>query len=167
MRHQSKAAWLHRRPLDEAAALAATATAAAMGGGALLLEYDFGLVPCALCLSQRVFALLAGLAAVAGVAHGRGGRWYAGATLAFAGAGAYFAVRHLYLLSLPPGAVASCGVDFDYMVQAFPLADVLAAMLAGTGECAEQSAALPALALAGFAALAGLAVFWWRSAGRA
>lgn len=159
-----KAAWLRDWPRNEAAALAATATAAAMGGGALLLEYDFGLVPCALCLSQRLCALLAGLAALSGLAHGRGGRGYAGATLAVAAAGGYFALRHLYLLTLPPGEVESCGVDFDYMVKAFPLADVLPAMLAGTGECAEQSAALPALALAGFAAVGAFALLWWRSA---
>lgn len=151
-------------PPDEAAALAATVAAAAMGGGALLLEYDFGLVPCALCLSQRLCALLAGLAALGGLTHGQGGRGYAGATLALAAAGAYFAVRHLYLLTLPPGEVESCGVDFDYMVRAFPLAEVLPAMLAGTGECTEQSAALPALALAGFAALGVFAMLWWRSA---
>ncbi len=156
----SSAAW----PPAERAALAAVATAATLVGGAGLLEYDFGMLPCALCLTQRLCALLAGLAALAGLAHGPRRRGYAVATLALAAIGAYFSLRHLYLLWLPPGEVAKCGVDFDYLLAAFPLADVLQAMLAGTGECAEQSAALPALALAGFLALAALAVLWWRAA---
>lgn len=161
------AAWLRHWPQDEAAALAATATAAGMAGGAVLLEYEFGLVPCALCLSQRLCAMLAGLIAVAGLAHGPRLAAYPWALLAAAGAGGYFALRHLYLLWLPPGEVASCGVDFDYFLRgAFPLADKLKAMLAGTGECGEQSAVLPGLALAGFAGLGILAVLWRLAAKR-
>lgn len=154
------AAW----PSAERAALAAVAAAAALVGGAGLLEYDLGMLPCALCLTQRLCALLAGVAALVGLAHGPQRRPYPVAVLALAAIGGYFSLRHLYLLWLPPGEVAKCGVDFDYLLAAFPLADVLQAMLAGTGECAEQSAVLPSLALAGFLALAGLSAFWWRAA---
>ena len=159
-------AWLRHRPRDELAAFAAAATAAGMAGGAVLLEYEFGMVPCALCLSQRLCAMLAGLIALAGLAHGPRLAAYPWAVLAAAGAGGYFALRHLYLLWLPPGEVAKCGVDFDYFLAAFPLADVLKAMLAGTGECGEQSAALPGLALAGFVGLGILAVLWRSAAKR-
>ena len=159
-------AWLRHWPRDELAALAAATTAAGMAGGAVLLEYEFGLVPCALCLSQRLCAMLAGLIAAAGLAHGPRLAAYPCAVLAAAGAGGYFALRHLYLLWLPPGEVAKCGVDFDYFLAAFPLADVLKAMLAGTGECGEQSAALPGLALVGFVGLGVLAVLWQLAARR-
>lgn len=152
------------RPRAELAAFAAVATAAALAGGAGVLEYDAGMLPCALCLTQRLCVLLAGLAALAGLAHGPQRRGYPSAVLALAATGGYFSLRHLYLLSLPPGEVAKCGVDFDYLLAAFPLLDVLQAMLAGTGECTEQSALLPALALAGFAALVALAALWWRAA---
>ena len=143
--------------------LAAVAWAAMLLNTALVLEYGFGLAPCALCLTQRLFVVLAGLCAAAGLAHdSRLGIYPLLAILASVGGG-YFAVRHLYLLTLPADEVPSCGVDFDYLIDVFPLMDVLRAMIVGTGDCAEQSAAIPALALAGFVGMAALAAAYWRA----
>ena len=136
---------------------------AALLGGALVLEHGFGLAPCALCLNQRFWVLLAGVVAAVGLAHDpRLARYPALTGLAAVGGGC-FALRHLYLLTLPAEAVPRCGVDFGYMMDVFPLADVLAAMLSGTGECAEQSATIPALALAGFLGILTLAILHWRA----
>ena len=94
---------------------------------ALVLEHGFGLAPCALCLTQRAFVLLAGLFVAVGLAHNpRLGIYPLLATLA-AVVGGYFSVRHLYLLTLPPDQVPGCGVDFDYLIDAFPLIDILRA----------------------------------------
>ena len=143
--------------------LAAVAWAAMLLGGALILEYGFGMAPCALCMTQRLFVLLAGVAAVAGLAHNpRLGIYPLMAVLATV-AGAWSSIRHLYLLSLPADQVAGCGVDFDYMVAVFPIMDVLRAMLSGTGECAEQSWVVPGLALAGFVGMLILVVVYWRA----
>lgn len=143
--------------------LAAVGWSAALLGGALILEHGFGFAPCALCLNQRFWVLLAGVCAAAGLAHDpRLARYPLLCGLAALGGG-YFALRHLYLLTLPADAVPRCGVDFGYMLDVFPLADVLAAMLSGTGECAEQSATIPALALAGFVGILTLAALQWRA----
>ena len=143
--------------------LATVGWTAALLGGALILEYGFGLVPCALCLNQRLWVLLAGLIAAAGFAHNPRRRVYPVLTGLAAVGGGYFSVRHLHLLTLPADQVPRCGVDFGYMLDAFPLGDILRAMLSGTGECAEQSAAIPALALGGFIGIAALAFLHWRS----
>lgn len=143
--------------------LAIVGWAAGLLAGALVLEYGFGLAPCALCLNQRLWVVLAGMVAGVGFAHNPRLRVYPLlAALASLG-GAFFAVRHLHLLTLPEGAVPRCGVDFGYMLDAFPLAEVLTAMLSGTGECADQSATVPALALLGFVGILALAFLQWRS----
>ncbi len=149
-------------PLKEAWNLAAVGWAAMLAGAALVLQYGFDLAPCALCLTQRAFVLLAGLIAVLGLAHNpRLGIYPLLATLA-AVAGGYFSARHLYLLTLPAEQVPGCGVDFDYLIEVFPLMDILRAMTVGTGDCAEQAAWIPALALVGFVAMAAITVNYWR-----
>ncbi len=143
--------------------LAAVAWAAMLINVALVLEYGFDQQPCALCMTQRLFVVLAGLLAVAGLAHNPRLGIYPLLVIVASLVGGYFSIRHLYLLSLPPGEVASCGVDWEYMVDAYPVMQILRAMTTGTGECAEQSYAIPALALVGFAGMIGLAVGYWRS----
>lgn len=143
--------------------LAAVGWAAMLASGALVLEHGFGLAPCALCMTQRLFVLLAGLCAVAGLVHNPRLGVYPLLALLASAAGAYFAVRHLYLLWLPADQVPSCGVDLDYLIDVFPLVDILRAMTVGTGECTDQGAAIPALALAGFAGMAALTVAYWRA----
>ena len=134
-----------------------------MVGGALVLELAFGQEPCALCVNQRWWAMLAGVIAVLGFAHNPRLGIYPLLVLLAALAGGAFAIRHLYLLTLPAGSVPGCGVPLDYMIDVFPVLDVLRHMTVGTGECTEQSFVVPALALGGFVVLAGLAVTYWRS----
>ena len=143
--------------------LAAVAWAGMLVGGALILELGFGLEPCALCVNQRWWAMLAGLLAVVGFAHNPRLGIYPLLVALAALAGGAFSVRHLYLLTLPPGTVPGCGVPLEYMIDVFPALDVLRHMTVGTGECAEQSFVIPALALAGFVGLIALAVAYWRS----
>lgn len=142
--------------------LATVGWCAGLLAGALVLEHGFGLAPCALCLNQRLWVVLAGVVAAAGFAHDPRRHVYPALTALAAVGGAVFSLRHLYLLTLPADAVPRCGVDFGYMLDVFPLADVLSAMLSGTGECADQSATIPALALAGFVGIVALAFLQWR-----
>ena len=143
--------------------LAAVAWAGMLVGGALVLELGFGQEPCALCVNQRWWAMLAGLLAVVGFAHNPRLGIYPLLVALAALAGGAFSVRHLYLLTLPPGSVPGCGVPLEYMIDVFPALDVLRHMTVGTGECAEQSFVIPAFALAGFVGLIALAVAYWRS----
>ena len=148
--------------LKERLNIATVALAALLAGGAVVLEHGFGLAPCALCLTQRLLAILAGIIAAVGLAHSPRLGIYPLLTILASVAGGYFASRHLYLLTLPADQVPSCGVDFDYMLEVFPLAEVLRAMTSGTSECTEQGATIPALALAGFAGLLTVAALQWR-----
>ena len=142
--------------------LAAVAWAAAMVGGALILELAFGQEPCPLCVNQRWWAMLAGIVAVAGFAHNPRLGIYPLLVSLVSVAGAAFSIRHLYIMTLPPGSVEGCGVPLDYVLDVFPILDILRVM-AGTGECADQSFVIPALALAGFVGMIALTVTYWRA----
>ena len=155
--------WATKGDMPPAWSLATVAWAGLVAATAIVLEHGFGLAPCALCLTQRLFVLLAGLIAVFGLGHNP--RWglYPLATALAALVGGGFSIRHLHLLSLPADQVPGCGVDLEYLIEVFPLMDILRAMTMGTGECADQGAAIPALALLGFAGLLVLAAAHWRS----
>jgi len=57
--------------------------------------------------------------------------------LAAAGfSGIAVAGRHVWLQSLPPDKVPACGPGLDFMLDAFPLFEVLQVVLTGSGECA-------------------------------
>ena len=148
----------------------AVATAGMCGGlvfAALILEFTVeGMEPCPLCLMQRLWFLIAGLLAYAGLAHNP--RWgiYPLLTIAAALAGGGFAVRQLWLMSLPAERVPAC-IDFDRLFEFGMFSDVLAVMVTGSGDCADQPSFLgvpvPLWALAGFAAVVAGGVLQWRA----
>ena len=134
---------------------------------ALLLEFTVeGMEPCPLCLMQRLWFLVAGLVAWAGLAHNP--RWgiYPLLTIVAALAGGAFAVRQLWLMSLPADRVPAC-IDLDRLFEFGMFSDALAAMVSGTGDCAAEPPFLgipvPLWSLAGFAAIAVAAVLQWRA----
>ncbi len=135
----------------------AVALTGSMLASALVMEHLLGLVPCPLCLMQRVWMIFVGAAAVAALTHGRSLGIYALAGTVSAAIGGGFSIRHLYLQTLPASEAPSCGPDLGYMFSNFPLADVLSAMTRGTGECAKVDSIIdvliPAGALAGFVLL--------------
>ena len=113
---------------------------AGMMGYALFVQYVLLLTPCPLCILQRVATISIGIVFLAAALHHPTGwgRWiYAALLTVAAGAGIGVAGRHVWLQSLPPDQVPSCGPGFDYIVDAFPLADALTMIFTGSGECAE------------------------------
>ena len=125
-----------------------------------VLEIVWNEVPCALCLMQRVWFMIAGLIAIAALADGRARLAYPVAIIAAALVGSAVAIRQLYL-QLNPEAAPSCGLDIDTMIEFRPLIQVLEAMTLGTGSCAEPSP-IPFLALIGFIGCIVLAWAQWR-----
>ena len=139
-------------------------------GGALYMEHIMGLAPCPLCMMQRLWMLLAGLLVLIGLAHQPNWGIYPLLGLSAAVVGGGFSVRQLYLQSLPPEQHPACGPDLNYMLDAFPLSDVLVAMTSGTGDCAQVSWSLlgisiPGYALIGFVMLSALCVAHLRACG--
>jgi disulfide bond formation protein DsbB len=115
---------------------------AALIGYALYVEKHMLMMPCPLCILQRVAIIAVGLTGLVAALHGpksAGGRRAYG-LLAFlaAMAGVGVASRHLWIQSLPPDQVPLCNsMGIDYMLDAMPMLDVLRTILTGSGECAK------------------------------
>jgi disulfide bond formation protein DsbB len=152
-------------------ALGGLALCVLMMAVALGLEHIGGLEPCPLCIFQRVGVIATGLVLAVAAMHNPAGRVgraiYALLAFVAVAGGAFVAGRHVWLQSLPPDQVPSCGPGLDYMVDVLPMQEVVATVISGSGECASIDAAflglsLPAWTLAGFVVLAAfpLAMLW-------
>lgn len=125
---------LGRRPLNFLGALAC----ASLLGYALYAEHMLGFPPCPLCIFQRVGVATLGIVFLLAALHhpkGRATYAYAGLVALAALATAGVAGRHLYIQSLPPGTVPSCGAPLDAMLRFDPLFDVVKKVLTASGEC--------------------------------
>jgi len=114
------------------------ACAGLMGFG-LYLQHVQNLEPCPLCIFQRYAFVLTGLIALLAAVHGAGtlGRSiYAALTVLAAGTGAAIAGRQIWLQHNPPTAY-DCGPDLSYMLDAFPLSQVLPKVFQGEGDCSK------------------------------
>lgn len=134
-------------------------------GFALYTEHAWGLIPCPLCIFQRVAFLLMALFFLLGALHAPRGeaRWvYTGGSLLGALFGIVVAGRHLWIQSLPADQIPSCGPPLNYMFSTFPFAKALRLVFTGSGECAKVELILglpmPAWSLLWFILLAALAV---------
>jgi disulfide bond formation protein DsbB len=121
------------------------------------LQHYQGLVPCPLCIFQRmgltalglVLLLAAAIPDRAAAASRVSAVLVALAALATLGV----AARHIYIQSLPPGSVPACGASLDYMFEVFPLADVVRKVLTGSGECAKVDWTFLGIAMPGWVAI--------------
>ena len=113
------------------------AVCAALVGFGLFLQHAKGLEPCPMCILQRyAFVAIAVIALLAAIHNPRiiGRRVYGGLLALAALAGGGVAIRHVYLEHNPP-QIYDCGADFGYMLESFPLAEVLPMIFKGTGDC--------------------------------
>lgn len=131
---------------------------------AFYLEYVRGLEPCPLCITQRVMFLGVGLVSLIAFLHNPatiGRRFYGLLISLWAIGGLYFAGRQLWLQSLPADEVPACGPGISYMLDAFPVSEVIKTLLTGDGNCAEVQWTLMGLSIPGWAAVGfvGLILF--------
>jgi len=120
--------------------LAAFIVCTGMMAFALFAQYVLLLEPCPLCIFQRIALIALGIVfLVAGIhAPGRVGRRIYAVLLAVpALTGIGVAGRHVWLQTLPKDQVPACGPGLDFMVDTFPVLEVLNMVLSGSGECAE------------------------------
>ncbi len=135
---------------------------------AFYMEHVMLLEPCPLCWLQRFAFMGVALVALIALLHNpgnTGGRIYGFFLVLTAGLGAALAGRQLWLQSLPEDQVPACGTSIDYMLEVFPLMEVLAMAVRGTGDCAKVVWTFLGLSIPGWTAifftliiLAGLAV---------
>lgn len=118
----------------------AFAVCAGLIGYALYLQYVLDLEPCPLCIFQRIVIIVMGLIFLAAAVQNpgdRGAKVYVGLQTVVGGVGIALALRHLWIQAQPPGSVPSCGMGLNYMLETFPLGEVIDKVLRGSGECAQ------------------------------
>ena len=128
-----------RVPVRRLVNLVGFALCAALIAYALYSQFRLGLEPCPLCIFQRIGVALLGLVFLAAALHhpvGRGRYLYALAIGVVALATLLVAARHVYVQSLPPGTLPSCGAPLSVLLKVTPLWEVVRKVLTGSGECA-------------------------------
>jgi protein dithiol:quinone oxidoreductase len=111
---------------------------AALLAYALYSQFYLHLEPCPLCIFQRIGVAVLGVVFLVAALHdprGRGRYGYALAIALAALATAGVAARHLYVQSLPPGSLPSCGAPLAVLLKFTPVWEVIRKVLAGSGEC--------------------------------
>ncbi|MDR1462097.1 MAG: disulfide bond formation protein B [Azoarcus sp.] len=118
--------------------------------GVLYLQGVKGLEPCPMCVMQRYALLGVGLVALVAAIHNRIPRIY-GALVALAAlAGGGVAVRQSWLQLNPP-AVSECGPDLEFMLDSFPLTELLPKLFRGAGDCSAVDWTFLGLSIANWA----------------
>lgn len=140
------------------------AACAAMMAYALYEQHVVGLAPCHLCILQRVGIMAIGVAFLVAGLHapaGRGARAYGVIVALAALATGVTAGRHVWIQQQPPGSVAACGADLDFMMQIMPLHEVIAKVFAGGGECQKIDWQFLGLTMPGWVLVAAIALGAW------
>lgn len=113
---------------------------AALIGFAIFTQLRGGLIPCPLCIFQRIAFAALGIVFLIGGLHAPrsagGCRAYGLLALVAAAIGIAIAGRHVWIQHLPSDQVPSCGPGLDYMREMMPLTSVIRKVLTGSGECA-------------------------------
>lgn len=126
---------------------------AGLMGYALYAQYALGLAPCPLCIFQRVATIATGILFLIAALHNpriTGARVY-GALIGLAALGGMLvSARHVWIQAQPPGTVAACGADLDYLLEIMPVTEVVSKVLTGSGECGKIDWTL-----------LGLSMPWW------
>ena len=107
---------------------------------ALYVEHVLLLMPCPLCVFQRMAVIGLGLVFLIASIHGpsaAGARVYAVLVSLFAIGGMIVSGRHVWLQNMPEDQVPACGPGFDYIMDSFPFSEALAMIFTGSGECAD------------------------------
>lgn len=150
----------------------------ALLGYALFAEQQLHLMPCNLCVLQRVAFVWMGLFFLIGGLHAPrgGGRWaYAGLVIVGAIFGIVVASRQLWLQSLPLDQVPSCGAPYSMLLQqvqagSLPFGRFITLMFSGSGDCAQVTWKFLGLSMAGWTLIwyvvLGVWALWPRGRGR-
>jgi len=117
--------------------LALTLVVVGLLGFGLYLQHVVGLTPCPMCIMQRyafVIVALFGLLAGAHGSTGAGRRVWGVLIGLLAIAGLSVAARQSWIQRYPP-EIPECGPGLEYLLESFPLADLLPMIFQGEGEC--------------------------------
>lgn len=108
--------------------------------GAAYIQVYQGVSPCALCIVQRAIFIVLGCLFLFGILLAR---WSIGRILIgimstlFSLAGVLTAGRHVWMQHQPQMVGANCEVSLDFMLEVFPLSEVIKKVFIGGGECSQ------------------------------
>ena len=120
---------------------------------ALYTQHVLGLEPCPLCIFQRVAVISIGALFLIAAVHDpslRGARVYGSLIVVAVIVGLAISGRHIWIQAQPPGTVAACGADLNYLLEIMPVTEVITKVLTGSGECGKVDWRL-----------LGLSMPWW------
>ncbi len=111
-----------------------------LGVAYFYFQKQLGLPPCPLCMFQRAALVFVAFCCLLGVLFKP--RKFGARLLALGGClgsaiGLAIAGRQVWLQNLPEDRVPECGPPLEFMLDAFPLTEVIRSVLSGSGECAE------------------------------
>ena len=137
---------------------------AALMGYALYAQHVLGLAPCPLCIFQRVATIAVGVLFLIAAIHdprGFGARVYGVLITIAALGGVLISARHIWIQAQPPGTVAACGADLDYLLEIMPVTQVVTKVLTGSGECGKVDWTLLGLSMPWWVAISlGVLALW-------
>ena len=104
-------------------------------------QFAMHIEPCPMCIFQRLAFIAMAIVFIAGALHDPrhiGRRIYALLALLAGMIGAGIAARHLWLQLHPVDPLlAGCGPGLSYLLDAFPIADVIKKAFTGSGDCGQ------------------------------
>ncbi|HLW73955.1 MAG TPA: disulfide bond formation protein B [Gammaproteobacteria bacterium] len=141
---------------------------------ALYAQFYLHLMPCLLCIFQRIAVIALGLVFLAAFAHDSkhwGGKVYGVLQFLVAAGGSAVALRHIYVQHLPEDLAPPCGPGFGYLFAHLPLSKFLVQVFTGSADCSIVTwtflgMTMPEWLLAWFLVLGigGLVMNWKQSA---
>jgi disulfide bond formation protein DsbB len=127
---------------------------------ALYMQYMMDLIPCALCMTQRVFIIAVGVVALAAwLSKAESSKTFPITGMLLAVIGGCFSMRHIWLQSLPEDLAPACGPTLGYLLENVPFVEALAVLLQGDGNCAESVWSLLGLTIPGWTLVAFIGLF--------
>jgi protein dithiol:quinone oxidoreductase len=137
---------------------------AALMGYALYAQHVLGLAPCPLCIFQRVGVMALGVVFLAAALHNPR-RWGVYVYTALIALAALITIgvagRHLYVQSLPPGAVPSWGAPLEVLWKFTPKLELIKKVLVGGGECQEVNWSFLGLAMPAWVLISAVGLGAW------
>jgi disulfide bond formation protein DsbB len=134
---------------------------AAMVGYAIYTEKFQGLLPCPLCMFQRVCIGALGLVFLIAALHPArraGSIVYGVLVFIAAGAAAWVSGRHVWIQQQPHGTVPACGAPLDTLLDMLPMFEVIRKVMTGGGECGVVDWSLLGISMPGWVLIAAVAL---------
>jgi disulfide bond formation protein DsbB len=132
-----------------------------MMGFALYAQYVLHLVPCNMCILQRIAVVALAAAFLLAALHDPrevGARLYGLLISACAALTAAAAARHVWMQAQPLGSLPSCGADFYSMLDMMPAYEAVMRVLRGGGDCQAISWSLWGLSMPTWVLVAAVAL---------